>query len=143
MTAAVDATAAPLDATVAATVDAAVATERDAAADGMRGGRDRARDAAVVRDAATAADGGLPDRPARAAIEAAFRDVAVAARACGVQGRVFVLANFAGDGHVLSASAEREHANTPAGECIARAVRQVRLPPFRRTSILVSQPLDL
>jgi serine/threonine protein kinase len=98
-----------------------------------------ARDAAVV----VTADAGLPDRPARAAIEAAFREVTTAARACGVSGRVFVLANFAGDGHVLSASAEREHANTPAGECIARAVRQVRLPPFRRTSILVSQPLDL
>jgi serine/threonine protein kinase len=109
-----------------------------------------ARDAAAVvvppaRDAAAVvtADAGLPDRPARAAIEAAFREVTTAARACGVSGRVFVLANFAGDGHVLSASAEREHANTPAGECLARAVRQVRLPPFRRTSIRVSQPLDL
>jgi len=150
VTAVVDAAVVALDATVAETADA---TGADAAADARRDARDRARDAAAAaardaavvaaRDAAAVGDAGLPDRPARAAIEAAFREVAVTARACGVHGRVFVLANFAGDGHVLSASAEREHANTPAGECIARAVRQVRLPPFRRTSILVSQPLDL
>jgi hypothetical protein len=130
-------------ATDAAAHDAAAApTARDATApaprDAAAAPAPRDAVAAPARDAAA-----LPDRPDRAAVAATFRDVNAAARACGASGRVFVNADFAGDGHVIAASVEGPLSGTPTGECLARAVRQARVPPFRRATIRVSQALDL
>ncbi len=93
--------------------------------------------------AAPAAAASLPNRPSAADVSAAIDAVASRARACGVSGRVFVHVDFASDGHATGSSVEGDQASTPAGACIARAVRAAHVPPFARPSVTVVQPLSL
>lgn len=86
--------------------------------------------------------GGLAETPARGDIIAAMGRVrsAVAACATGQHGTVQVAVTFASSGRVTTANVGPPLAATPAGSCVARAVRSATVAPFSRPTFLVNYP---
>ncbi len=58
----------------------------------------------------------------------------------GIKRRVMVQVTIAPKGQVTRARVKGKHANTPAGNCIRRAVRQARFPVFRRAALTITYP---
>ncbi len=86
--------------------------------------------------------GGLAETPARGDIIAAMGRVRSAVSACatGQHGTVQVAVTFASSGRVTTANVGPPLAATPAGSCVARAVRSATVAPFSRPTFLVNYP---
>ncbi len=74
-----------------------------------------------------------------------MRGVQGAVRACasGQPGPAQVTIVFASSGRVTTANVQAPFAGTPAGSCIARAVRAATVPAFTRPTFQVSYPFAL
>jgi hypothetical protein len=88
-----------------------------------------------LRPAAGSPAGGLPDRPATGAVQAALGSVMGPARAC-VAGGVATPAQvtFAGDGTVQSVAISGANAGSASAACIEGALRRARVAPFANPS---------
>jgi predicted Zn finger-like uncharacterized protein len=95
--------------------------------------------------AAAAPAPGTPEGPARADVVAALRAVGSAVRACGTGsgGTATVTVVFNSQGRVNTANVAPPFGGTPAGSCIAVAVRGAHLPPFTRPTFSVTYPFPL
>jgi predicted Zn finger-like uncharacterized protein len=96
--------------------------------------------------AAPAASAGAgPEAPSRNDVMTAMRGVQPAVRACaeGQTGLATVTITFASTGRVTTANVAPPFAGTPAGSCIARAVRAATVPPFTRPTFQVNYPFAL
>jgi predicted Zn finger-like uncharacterized protein len=96
--------------------------------------------------AAPAANTGAgPEAPSRNDVMTAMRGVQPAVRACaeGQTGLATVTITFASTGRVTTANVAPPFAGTPAGSCIARAVRAATVPPFTRPTFQVNYPFAL
>ena len=85
----------------------------------------------------------LPAQPSRGDVSSAMGAVTPAVRACGggQTGTASIRIVFAGSGRVTTASVTSPpFAGTPAGSCMARAVRGARVPPFSNPSLTVTFP---
>jgi hypothetical protein len=70
-----------------------------------------------------------------------MRNLAPVVRACGIEGDpAVVTVTFANTGRVTTATVAPPYAGTPAGSCMARAVRGARLPPFQQNIFEVRYP---
>lgn len=89
-----------------------------------------------------AASNDLPETPSRSDVLAAMRAVTSAVTACGngQTGTANVTIIFASSGRVTTANVAPPFAGTPAGSCIARAVRSATVPPFSRPTFQVNYP---
>ncbi len=93
--------------------------------------------------APAAARGNLPSQPARGDVSSAMGAVTPAVRACagGQTGTAAIRIVFAGSGRVTTATVTSPpFAGTPAGSCMARAVRGARVPPFSNSNLTVTFP---
>lgn len=74
-----------------------------------------------------------------------MRGVQPAVRACanGQTGLANVQIIFASSGRVTTANVAPPFAGTPAGSCIARAVRAATVPAFTRATFQVNYPFAL
>lgn len=87
----------------------------------------------------------LPETPSRDAVGSALRSVSAQVRACGAgeHGSAPVTVVFRGTGAVANATVGGQFAGTPVGQCVARAVRAARVPPFRNPTFSVTFPYSL
>lgn len=90
--------------------------------------------------AAPAASG--PEAPARNDVLGALNGVRSSVQACGqgMTGTANVAITFASSGRVTTANVAPPFAGTPAGSCIARAVRSASVPSFTRPTFTVNFP---
>jgi predicted Zn finger-like uncharacterized protein len=95
--------------------------------------------------AAPTAPAGAPEMPGRTDVGAAMRAVGPAVRACGTGsgGTATVTVVFNSQGRVNTANVAPPFGGTPAGSCIAVAVRGAHLPPFTRPTFSVTYPFPL
>ncbi|MBL8679242.1 MAG: hypothetical protein JNK05_08760, partial [Myxococcales bacterium] len=93
----------------------------------------------------TPSSGGGPETPARSDVGSAMRGVQPAVRACasGQPGPAMITVVFASSGRVTTATVAAPFAGTPAGSCMARAVRAATVPPFTRPTFQVQYPFAL
>lgn len=88
----------------------------------------------------------LPETPSSHDARAALDALAPALRACaaGAHAEARLLLMVAGEtGRVRSATVTGDFAGTPAGSCMARAARSVRLPAFSRATFSIAYPISL
>lgn len=87
----------------------------------------------------------LPDQPSRAQVQTALNGVLSGVRACSpdFRGTVPVTVRVAPSGRVTTAVVSGHLAGTPAGSCIARAVRGARFPAFSGDHFNVQYPFQL
>jgi len=93
-----------------------------------------------------AAGGGGPATPSRADISAGMNGVAGAVRACGggQSGTAMIRVTISNSGRVTNAAVTGPpFAGTPAGSCMARAVRGASFPRFTNPSLTVSYPFTI
>jgi predicted Zn finger-like uncharacterized protein len=92
--------------------------------------------------AAPAPAANLPEAPGRNDVLTAMRAVAGAVNECGAgqSGTATVAVTFASSGRVTTANVAPPYAGTPAGSCIARAVRGATVPAFSRPTFQVNYP---
>ncbi len=83
-----------------------------------------------------------PETPSRNDVISAMNSVRGAVTACGqgTTGSATVAITFASSGRVTVANVSPPFAGTPAGSCIARAVRTATVPPFSRPTFTVNFP---
>jgi hypothetical protein len=74
-----------------------------------------------------------------------MQTVSPAARACGTGGggSATVTVMFSGEGSALVVTVAPPFENTPVGECIIRAVRGARVPPFSQRAFSTTYPIPL
>ncbi|MBI2894235.1 MAG: zinc-ribbon domain-containing protein [Deltaproteobacteria bacterium] len=87
--------------------------------------------------------GNLPTQPARGDVAAAMAAVNGAVRGCagGQTGTANIRIVFASSGRVTTSSVTSPpFAGTPAGSCMARAVKSARVPPFSNANLTVTFP---
>jgi hypothetical protein len=84
--------------------------------------------------------GGLPDKPASGAVNAAIGSVMGAARACvaGQEGSSTARIVFGSDGSVQNVGVSGQAAGTPAAACIEGAFKRARVQPFAAPSFSIS-----
>jgi predicted Zn finger-like uncharacterized protein len=94
---------------------------------------------------ASSAPSNAPETPGRNDVLSAMRGVQGAVRACasGQPGPATVSITFASSGRVTTANVAPPFAGTPAGSCIARAVRSATVPAFSRPTFNVNYPFAL
>jgi len=87
----------------------------------------------------------LPTAPTRAQITAGFSAVLPELKRCadGATGGVTAKVTIAGSGQVRYAVVGGDFSGTPAGSCMARALRGASFPQFARTSVKVEYPFSL
>ncbi len=92
--------------------------------------------AGPLRPAAGSRLGGLPDRPATGAVQAAIGSVMGAARSCvaGASTPTPAQVMFASDGTVKAVTVSGPNAGTPAASCIESALKRARVAPFASPS---------
>jgi hypothetical protein len=85
-----------------------------------------------LRPAAGTAVGGLPDRPATGAVQAAIGSVMGSARSCvaGATTPTPAQVVFGSDGTVRAITVSGPSAGTPAASCIEAALKRARVAPF-------------
>lgn len=83
-----------------------------------------------------------PEQPSRQDVISAMNGVRSAVQACGngQTGTASVTVTFASSGRVTTANVAPPFAGTPAGSCIARAVRAASVPAFTRPTFQVTYP---
>jgi hypothetical protein len=94
-------------------------------------------------EAPAAPRGNLPAQPSRGDVSSAMAAVNPAVRACagGQSGTAAIRIVFAGSGRVTTATVTSPpFAGTPAGSCMARAVKGARVPPFSNPTLTVTFP---
>jgi hypothetical protein len=86
-----------------------------------------------------------PAQPTRAQVRQSMAAVREQVRQCAgeQQGTARVRATARPSGRVSSALVQGQFAGTAEGSCIARAVREARLPPFSREQFVVEYPFQL
>ena len=86
-----------------------------------------------------------PDMPSRNDVISALRGAAPRVSACGHgrTGMAQISITFGSTGHVTTANVAAPYAGTPAGACMARAVRSATLPRFSRPSFTVNYPFSI
>jgi predicted Zn finger-like uncharacterized protein len=94
---------------------------------------------------APSSGGNVPEAPQRSDVGSAMRGVQPAVRACasGQPGPAMITVVFASSGRVTTATVAAPFAGTPAGSCMARAVRAASVPPFSRPTFQVQYPFAL
>jgi hypothetical protein len=86
----------------------------------------------------------VSERPSRSDVATALRRVQSAVDACTTDvGHVTIRLTVANDGSVSAAHATGDYAGTPAGACMADAVREARFPAFTATPMTISYPFTL
>jgi hypothetical protein len=95
--------------------------------------------------AETTAVADLPQTPTREQVTAGFESVREAVLECaaGQHGVATIQASIAGSGRVAQALVSGAFQGTPAGSCIARAVRTAKFPSFSQDRLSVSYPFAL
>jgi hypothetical protein len=97
-------------------------------------------------DPLPAPSGELPDTPTRETVQAALDSVRAEVGRCapaGQRGVAEVDLTIASNGLVTHAVVAGDFAGTPAGSCIARAVRAARFTPFAKPRFRVIYPFSL
>ena len=83
--------------------------------------------------------------PSRAQVVAAVEGTRSQVVQCaeGQHGRLDIQVVFVSSGRVTRPRIHGAFAGTPAGSCMARAIRSMRVPPFRNAELAVSYPMHL
>ncbi len=84
----------------------------------------------------------LPAAPQRSDVSRTLDSARSSVNDCaqGRPGTASVTVTFAGSGRVTTANVAGTYAGTPAGSCIAMAMRRLSVPPFARPSFMVTYP---
>lgn len=91
------------------------------------------------------AEPAAPLTPSRDDVTSAMRGVTPAVTACGAQQHGTALVRITVDhtGRVSSALVSGDLAGTPAGSCVAQAVRAASFPTFRQSTFVISYPFRI
>jgi hypothetical protein len=105
----------------------------------------RATGAGSPERTASTPEPSLRRAPSRDEVQRAMTAIAPAIAECaeGEHGLVSSTVTFGDSGRVRSALVNGELAGTPAGSCMARALRTIELPPFSQVSFTVQYPFAI